>query len=123
MSDPRRHDRALDPERDPVRWEEMVRSITAAAEPELARRASRADPFVLVAGWTRPLVAAAAVLALVASATLLSVGRTVGGAPSEEATRVPALSEALVPSTVAAWLEGGRAPTPEELVLALEEGQ
>lgn len=118
----RHHEEGLSPERDPLRWEAVVRSIAAAAEPELARRSSQADPLLLLAGWTRPLLATAAALAAVASAALVSVG---GGSQAEAPVTAgaPALAEALLPSALAAWVEGGPAPTAEELVVALEESR
>jgi hypothetical protein len=119
MSSERRQRLPLDPGVDPVRWERVVGLIMEEARPELERRASEASPVVVLLGWTRPVLAMAASIAALCGATLMA-----RAAESQVEAEVPAIAEALVPSSVAAWLEGGQAPTLEELVLSMagEEG-
>ena len=107
----------LDPSLDGERWERMVAGITAAAAPELARRARvpAPGPILLLSGWLRPTAAAAA-LAMAASALFLAATPPAGPAAGGES-----LGEALGhPAAVAAWVETGAAPSVEELLLALE---
>lgn len=107
----------LDPGRDPERWERMVAGITAAAAPELARRARLPAPgmLMLLGGWVRPTLSAAAVMAAAAGAFLFT------GAADTEASTSATLADALgTPSTVASWVETGTAPTMEDMVLSLE---
>jgi hypothetical protein len=61
---------SLDPTRDPEHFNEIVASITAEAADELARRA-HPTPIIAVARWTRPMLAAAAVMAII-SLTVMS---------------------------------------------------
>ena len=104
----------LDPAEDRLRYERLVRRIVAAADPELARRAREAGTLALVAAWARPAVAAAAIVAAVALGGLSATQRD--GARSTE-SMVDALG---VPAPAAEWLEHGREPSAEDLVLAME---
>lgn len=64
----------LDPTHDPARFERIVQHILDAAEPELARRRKQVRILAgLVARW-RPLLAAAAVVAVFAAGTLAFLG-------------------------------------------------
>lgn len=106
----------LDPTEDRLGYERLVRRILDAAAPELRRRAAGGNPLALVAGWARPALAAAAVIALVAIGALVATDRA--GVPEDEAGTV---AEALgLPAEPAAWLSDGRAPTQEDLILAME---
>lgn len=105
----------LRPDHDPRRWTRMLERIEAAAAPELARRAGLASPglLMLLSGWTRPAISAAA-LAAAAAATVIALQQ-----PTSAAAGV---SDALgMPEPVAVWLDGGQAPSVEELVVLLEE--
>lgn len=105
----------LDPSRDAELWEGMVRKITAAAEPELARRASMPDPgmLLLLQDWMRPAISTAALIAAAAGAILIT--------QQPSTTRAPGVADALgYPEEVATWIEGGQAPSVEEFVFALE---
>lgn len=108
----------LDPERDPLGWEEAVQAVMRVAEPELRRRRNAA--WIVPDRWTRPILAAAASLILLACGSLLWSG---AGAPLGE-SRVagfdPAsgFGEALYPPVVARWIGGQIEPTVEELVFA-----
>lgn len=107
---------ALDPTRDRIGYERLVRRILEAAAPELARRRATANPLVQLAAWARPALAAAAVIALVALGTLAVTTRY-------ETVQDPAgsIADALgVPAPAADWLTEGRAPTTGDLVLAVE---
>ncbi len=107
----------LDPRTDPERWERAVASIVGAARPELQRRAGLADPVAVLFAWTRPVLALAASIAALCGGTI-AVARASADLP---ATEVHSFSEALVPSSLAAWLEGASPPGLEEIVLALSE--
>lgn len=104
----------LDPRVDQLRYERLIRRILGAAEPELARRARQAGPLALVAGWARPTLAAAAIIAAVALGALLAHERA-RTQPTE--FMVDALG---VPAPAADWLTEGREPTASDLVLAME---
>jgi hypothetical protein len=100
---------------DRLRYERLVRRTMEAAGPELARRAGPYAPVVLLGGWARPLLAAAAIVAVLAGGVLTAIERTSDAAPP--ATMVDALG---VPSPAGDWLAEGREPTRADLVLAME---
>lgn len=107
---------ALDPTADRLGYERLVRRIMAAAAPELARRAAAANPLALLAGWARPTLAAAAIIAVFAVGALAATERA--AAVEEEAgTFADALG---LPARAADWLTEGREPTEYDLVLAME---
>lgn len=105
----------LDPRRDAARWERMVAGVTAAAAPELARRARTPAPgmLLLLSRWTRPTAGAAAVLTAAAALFL---------ALSPAAPHAGGDGVAGAPATVAAWVEGAATPSVEEMIVALEGG-
>jgi hypothetical protein len=106
----------LDPGRDPDRWEAMVAGITAAAAPELARRARLPAPgmMMLLADWVRPTVSAAALMAAAAGAFLLA-------GPDSAAAESTSLASQLGYSTpVASWVDGQSATSVEEMVLDVQ---
>lgn len=107
---------ALDPRRDAARMDAAVSSITREA---LARRAARRRPAVLgeLAGMLRPVLAAAAVIALIAMPTLWRVrpaaspaapGAAISHLAAREGYR-PAATEVLAAFTDPRW-----APVPAE---------
>lgn len=106
----------LDPTADQLAYERWVRRIMDAAAPDLARRAARTGTLRLVAGWARPTLAAASIVAALAAGALLTTERT---APlmAETDTALEALG---VPAPAAEWLEDGREPDSSDLVLAME---
>jgi hypothetical protein len=107
---------ALDPTRDPERFGALVRSISSAAGPELAARRARANVFGQVAGWWRPLLAAAAVIGLVSA-----VAMTRWGANGQAVSTDFGVAEAMgVPEQVAQWVRSDELPTPAELLVTLE---
>lgn len=107
----------LDPTLDPARWESMVRGIVEGAAPILGRYARR-SPVDWLASWSRPALAAAAVVAALATGALLAVPRAETGG----STATIGLGDALgYPAPVSVWVSTGQPPTIEELVLAMEE--
>ena len=118
---------ALDPRRDEERFERSVRSIAARLAPTLAaRRARKPDLWTLLAAWQRPVLAAAAVLAVALVAALMRLGPLAApgssnavsahsrvASPKPAATRQPStlLEAAGVPAAVAEWAETGTAPS------------
>lgn len=95
----------LDPERDPARWEALMRRTRAAAARELSRRAFAAGPAAPLMGWVRPALAMAASL-LIAAAGLLAM---TSGDPRTSPPATAGVAEAMgVPVTPAAgWVEEG----------------
>lgn len=105
---------ALDPVTGPERWEALVARINERAEPILEARRYQSLAGTL-AGWRRPVFTGVAGLAAAAVAILLLL-------PAEEATPVETMfAEAIMPWSVAGWVDGSYAPTVEELVIAVEE--
>lgn len=110
--------RPLDPTLDRERWERRIASITALAAPELARRAAlAASPAQVLVGWFRPALAAAAVLALCAGATLGFLGGT-----ASEGLRAGTAEALRLPTPVALWLGDDQPPSVPELALAVRGG-
>lgn len=106
----------LDVADDQLAYERLVRRIMDAAAPELARRADESSPLAFVAGWARPTLAAASIIAALAAGALLATERA-GPAAMESAAVVDALG---IPAPAAEWLEAGREPDADDLVLAME---
>lgn len=104
----------LDITEDQLAYERLVRRVTDAAGPELARRARATAPLALLSAWARPTLAAAAVIATLALGAIFATDRS---RPPEPASMADALG---VPAPAAEWLAEGRAPTEADLVLAVE---
>lgn len=120
MEDERLDLSPLDPTRDAVRWERLIRSVTDRAAPELARRAARRSLAGTVAAWARPTLAAAAALVLLAFA----VARSGSPAPQPGAldSAVIAGAEGLrLPAPAVGWLLEEEPPPVSELILAAED--
>jgi len=113
------HDESLDLSAlrlDPARRERMVWDIVAGARPLGARRSAPRGPLLMLAGWTRPAMAAGFLVAALSSLALLAARPT---APRQIATaRLPEVLG--LPHTVADWLNDERGPTKTDLVGALE---
>ncbi len=106
---------SLDPTRDQLGYERLVQRILDVAAPELARRAASNTPLAAVAGWARPALAAAAIVAAMAAGAMFQMA----GRAAEPT--LGSVAEALgVPAPAADWLSEGRAPTRADLVLAME---
>lgn len=103
----------LDPEIHPARWEELVARIMERAGPILEAR-QQLTLAATLSGWRRPVLASAAGLAAAAVAVLMLL-------PGGDVAQEVSLAEVVMPLPVAAWIDGGYAPTAGELVLALEE--
>ena len=101
---------ALDPARDPAHWGRVAAGAVARADHALAQRP--ADALTLIAGWRRPLLAAAAAALLVLVPLEVALERR---EPRDENVR------GLVALTTA-WAEGGRAPSGADLLRALDTG-
>ena len=101
---------ALDPARDPGRWRAVFDGTLARVDDVLLQR--RQDALTLIAGWRRPLLAAAAaaVLMLVPVEVMLE----------RRETRVETVRGLVAAST--AWAHEGRAPTGAELLRAMDTG-
>lgn len=104
----------LHPGASPARWESLVADINKRARVILAARRRQTVAGTLT-GWRRPVLAGAASLSATAVAVLLLLPRE-GGEPVETM-----FAEAMVPWSVAAWMDGSYAPTVEELLQAVEE--
>ncbi|HSB55832.1 MAG TPA: hypothetical protein VLD58_15830 [Gemmatimonadales bacterium] len=104
----------LDPRRDPARFERMVGAIVQAAmTPPRATRGTLVLAELL--RWTRPALAAAAVVALVAGTALFSLRRP-SAAPGE------AILEAVgIPEPLAAWARADHYPSTAELLAAFPQ--
>ncbi len=99
----------LDPARDPVRWADFVAATRLRVEAALAAPPA---PLDLLAGWVRPILAAAAVLvALLGSARLLVGNKGAALEHASEARRLAALSDQS--------LGQGLRPTGAQLLVAL----
>lgn len=122
----------LDPAVAPARWEHMVRRITLAAEPELARRAELArapvsiapapDLLATITRYAAPALAAAAAIALITGSLAATAARHAVPRSAMVASDVStdfSVTGALRGSDSAtAWLVAGRAPSTDDLVRA-----
>jgi hypothetical protein len=111
MDDERVDLSALDPVRDPGRWQAIMAATMTRVDGVLLNRA-RPDPLALIAGWRRPL------LAMAAATVLLLVPVEV--ALERRETRQETLRGLVDVST--AWAQEGRAPTGAELLRAIRAG-
>jgi hypothetical protein len=102
---------ALDPARDPARWRAVFDATLARVDDALLQR--RQDPLALIAGWRRPLLAAAAAAILFLVPVEVALER--------RETRIEAI-RGLV-STSTAWAAEGRTPTGAELMRAIRTGE
>ena len=101
---------SLSPDLDPDRWETLVSRINTAAEPYLDERQRLATPLSVVSSWRTPVLSGAVALAVAGVAALALI-------PEPEEV---AVVEAVMPGTVAAWLDGGATFTMAELVADVE---
>lgn len=102
----------LDPARDPERWTSLVAVTRLRVEAALESLTSRPTPAELLAGWLRPVLAAAALLAAVLGSARLMVGsRGAALEDAPEARRLAALSQES--------LGRGLRPTGSQLMVAI----
>lgn len=106
----------LDPMTDRVHYERLVHAILDAAAPELARRAENAGLLALVGAWSRPVLAAAAMIALAIAGALFS-NRELIQRPGATNGMVQALG---VAEPVAIWLDEERSPSMNDLMRQVE---
>lgn len=101
---------ALDPERDPARWRAVFEGTLSRVDDVLLHR--REDALTLIAGWRRPLLAAAAAAVLMLVPVEVALER--------RETRAETVAGLVATST--AWADEGRAPTGAELLRAMDTG-
>ena len=114
MTDDRMDFSPLDPTADRKHFERIVASIGDRAALELARRRDRTSAFGQIAGWRRPMLAAAAAIVIASVAVLTQVATPTNDDQSE------GLAIALgVPQGLAEWVSDGGTPTPADLLASL----
>lgn len=107
----------LDPTTNRRAFDATVRGI--AREAMAARRQTRIDAITDIARWTRPVIAAAVLIAAVATLTLVSVGTPPPtGGPAELTTDVAGIPQAIVD-----WTYTNYHPSPLEIVRVLGRRQ
>jgi hypothetical protein len=116
MDEPRLDLSALDPTRDPAKFDRLVAATMRRARPELLRRAAAPSPWGTIARWMQPMLAAAAITALV-SGWVLTNGTRGGLDDGFVAHAQPATLSALVDE----WVTETRTPSVNDLMLALDE--
>lgn len=94
--------------------EALVARVLAAAGPELARRAGRIQPSILLEAWWRPILAFAAAIVIIAAATFAWSSQPLAPERNEAVTLAEELS---VPTPVASWVTERREPTTEDLLV------
>ncbi|HYH82871.1 MAG TPA: hypothetical protein VEX86_23965 [Longimicrobium sp.] len=111
MDDERLDLSPLDPE--PARWRAVMDGTRARVDAVLATRARQQDALAVIAGWTRPLLAAAAAaVLLVAGAEAALDGRE---ERRETVRGLVALSTG--------WARGAPAPSGADLLHAISRGE
>jgi len=98
------------------RLETLAKRIVEAAGPELARRRQEDSLWLVLTGWTKPVLSAAAVWVLVSASVL---GFASAGEADLESSSLT-LAEALLPEELAPMYYDGNEFTLAELVSALE---
>jgi hypothetical protein len=115
MDDDRIDCSALDPTRDHDRFDRLVGSILEQAADELANRRATSSPLMQLVNWKRPMLAAAAVLAMVSVGVLWQVEST------EVEDDTTGIAEAIgVPSLLAQGIRNNDMPTTAELFEAFQ---
>ena len=122
--DPRVNLGLLDPHRDPSRFDANVRSIVAGTLAERARLRLAAGAlgtgdlglFASLGALSRPALAAAAVIVVIAGLALATSAAPLAAAP-------PSFAESVgIPASFVAWAGSHHAPTTAELVDAFDAG-
>lgn len=110
MNDDRMDLSPLDPMRDPGHWGAVMAATLTRVDAVLAERELASDPLALIASWTRPVLAAAAItIALLIPVELTLEMRE---AEAERVERLVTLSSAM---------NGGATPTGADFLQALAE--
>lgn len=111
----------LDPTRDPAMMERLVARIMAAAAPELERRASAGDVIYFLGRLSRPALAAAAMLAVLAGSVLAR--GDMGASPAQAAmTSVYVTADAASEEDLSLWEKVVLPPSQEDERLAVMDG-
>lgn len=114
MTDDRMDLSPLDPTADGEHFERIVASIGDRAALELARRRAGTSAFGQIAGWRRPMLAAAAAIVIASVAVLTQIATPTNHNRSE------GFAVAIgVPLGLAEWVTGGGTPTPADLLTGL----
>jgi hypothetical protein len=108
---------ALDPTRDEQRFDRLIAGTMRRAAPELRRRMAAQNPWGTLADWMRPMLAAAAITALLSGAVLTATTGNVLDDAGFVAHAQPATLSALVDD----WVTEARTPSVADLMLALDE--
>lgn len=93
--------------------ERLVARILAAAGSELERRAGVIRPTLVLEAWSRPILAFAASIVLIATATYVWPSPTL----TTESPVATLAEELSVPTPVSSWVTEGREPTTEDLLV------
>jgi heme/copper-type cytochrome/quinol oxidase subunit 2 len=109
---------SVDPTADPERFDQLVEAVIAQAADELAARRMQANPVLQIAAWRRPMLAAAAVVAVIAGTVLTQVR-----VPESISTpETDGIAEAVgIPVELAQWLWDGTVPSTTDLFGVFEE--
>ena len=99
----------LDPARDPERWASIVRQTRTRIDAVLRERGRQTDVLTIVAGWARPVLAAAAAVLLLLGASFAARS----GMPAPRASGARSLA------ALSAGYADGHVPTGAELAAAL----
>ena len=109
---------SIDPTADPAAFDRRVEAIIARAATELAARRVRANPVLQLASWRRPMLAAAALVAVV-SATILTRIQVPQPIPQIE---TDGIAEAVgIPQPLAQWIWNDSLPSTADLYVAFEQ--
>jgi hypothetical protein len=115
MDDDRIDFSSLDPTRDRDRFDRLVGSIMEQAADELENRRATSGPLMQLVNWKRPMLAAAAVIAMVSAGVLWQVK-----SPEVEEDTT-GIAEAIgVPSLLAQGIRNNDMPTTAELFEAFQ---
>lgn len=115
MDDERLDLSALHPAQDEVRFARLIAGTMQRAGPELRRRAN-ASALGMLARWTRPMLAAAAITAVAAGSVL--TGTASGG--FDNAPWVAHAEPVTLSALLDDWVAEARTPTVTDLMIALE---
>jgi hypothetical protein len=111
----------LDPARDPVAFDTIVRSITAGAIAARARAGAasaitvRTTVLAAIASWSAPAFAAAAVLLIGAGVAFTMLPTAAAAAP------VSFAESAGISRSLVQWSADNHSPSPDELLGALDD--
>ena len=106
----------IDPTADGARFDRIVDSIVQQAAEELAARRARPNLLIQLVRWKRPMLAAAAVAAILSIAVLWRLEST------DYTLETTGVAEAIgVPSLLAQGIRENNMPTPVELFAAFQE--